>query len=116
MKLTLNLAAFLVLVSLIIGCKEKASPAAKQAAMDVIPKAVSVTGGEAAFILSSSTSIYSEGVKEIGDYAASVLHVSASETRAAKNQIFSFFNTGPGARRRRIRDQGHRRIDFRGRQ
>src|ERR1700753_3670052 len=89
MKLTLNIATFLVVVSLIVGCKEKASPEAKAAVADMIPKAVSITTGDAAFIASSATAVYGEGdLKAVADYAASVLHVSAATERSNKNQVY----------------------------
>ena len=94
MKLTLKFAAVLVLLS-VSSCKEAASPEAKQAPLDLIPKAVSVQPGEDAFIISNNTSVYAAGATEVGDFAASVLGVKSSGERSDKNQIFLSTITDP---------------------
>lgn len=90
MKITLKFAALIVATSFITSCKEKASPEAKQAPLDLIPKAVSVKVGEGVFIVNANTSIHAEGegIAEVGNYAASVLRIKSTGERSAENQIF----------------------------
>src|ERR1041385_2438605 len=90
MKLTLKFAALIVVASFAVSCGEKASPEAKQAPLDLIPKAVSVKVGDEAFIVGPGTSIHAEGegLTEVGSYAASILNVKSSAERSAENQIF----------------------------
>jgi hexosaminidase len=96
MKLTLrqivSLLSFIVLVSFLSSCKKEASPKAKEAVLNVIPKPLSVQPAEGAYVITGKTTVYAdmsiEGISGVAEYITSTLGVQLSETRTGGDQVY----------------------------
>jgi hexosaminidase len=93
------LLTFLIGFVIFTSCKKEASPEAKEAFSNSIPRPAVLEPGTASFVVTSETSVFADkstqGVGDVSEFLATSLGIKQAESRGGDNQVYlSIVNDG----------------------